>query len=318
MDELKKGLFLVLALALLAGRAGAAEKRIGVLMFSEEGRYKEAVRGMRDRLAEAGFKEPRVVFIIDHAAASKAKAAELVRKYSAEKLDLIFTLGTSITVPLAREIRDTPLVFSIVYDPVEAGIAKTWKSSGNNTTGTSTFLPMSLVMKRLLEFAPVKRLAVLYTPGEKNSESQLKDLQNEQAASFVKVVPVPLAVKEDIDDLLPEVVRTSDALYITGSNLVNSRLEFIVDMATRARVATVTHLDDLVERGVLLGVCPDAYKLGRLAGEKVLRIFRGEKPSSLPIEAPGEHELIINSKTARAGGFQVPPAFLKNVKKEIR
>jgi len=306
-----------LTLALFSIEAGA-EKRIGVLLFSEEARYIEATKGFMDTLKERGFGEPQTKIIIENAGANKAKAAELVQKFAAAKMDLIFTLGTHATTAVAREIKDVPIVFSVVYDPVEAGIAKDWKSSGNNTTGTSSKVPMSKLMDSLKVFAPVKRLAVLYTFGEKNSEAQLKDLQGIQADYGIKVVPVPLTRTEEFAQLLPVVIRSADALYVTGSNLVNSQLSIIVDMATKAKVVTITHLDDLVERGVLLGVCPSAYLIGRLAGEKAVKIFKGVKPSSIPIESLKEFDVIINLKTAKAGDFQVPPDFMKTVRRTIK
>ncbi len=211
-----------------------------------------------------------------------------------------------------------PIVFSVVYDPVEAGIAKDWKSSGNNTTGTSTKIPMSKLMDSLKRFAPVKSLAVLYTPGEKNSETQLKDLQGIQADYGIKVVPVPLTRTEEFAQLLPVVIRSTDALYVTGSNLVNSQLSIIVDMATKAKVITITHLDDLVEKGVLLGVCANSYLIGRLAGEKAVKILKGVKPSSIPIESLKQFDVMINLKTAKAGDFQVPPDFMKTVRRTIK
>ncbi|MFH1624570.1 MAG: ABC transporter substrate-binding protein, partial [Pseudomonadota bacterium] len=198
------------------------------------------------------------------------------------------------------------------------GIAKNWKSSGNNTTGTSTKIPMSKLMDSLKVFAPVKSLAVLYTPGEKNSETQLNDLQGTQADYGIKVVSVPLTRAEEVTQLIPIVLRSADALYVTGSNLVNSQLPIIVDMAIKAKVVTITHLDDLVERGVLLGVCPNAYLIGRLAGEKAVKIFKGVKPSSIPIESLKQFDVIINLKTAKAGDFQVPPDFMKTVRRTIK
>ena len=125
--------FLTLALFSIEAQA---QRKIGVLMFSEEARYIEAEKGIKDKLREGGFGEPKTTFIVEQADGNKARAAELVQKFAAEKLDLIITLGTSATVAVSREIKDVPIVFSVVYDPVEAGIAKDWKSSGNNTTGS--------------------------------------------------------------------------------------------------------------------------------------------------------------------------------------
>ena len=306
-----------LTLALFSIEAGA-EKRIGVLLFSEEARYIEATKGFMDTLKERGFGEPETKIIIENAGANMAKVAELVQKFAAAKMDLIFTAGTSATTVVAREIKEVPIVFSVVYNPVEAGIAKDWKSSGNNTTGTSSKVPMSKLMDSLKVFAPVKRLAVLYTFGEKNSEAQLKDLQGIQADYGIKVVPVPLTRTEEVAQLLPVVIRSTDALYVTGSNLVDSQLSIIVDMATKGKVITITHLDDLVEKGVLLGVCSDSYRMGRLAGEKAAKILKGVRPSSIPIESLKQFDVMINLKTAKAGDFQVPPDFMKTVRRTIK
>jgi putative ABC transport system substrate-binding protein len=206
----------------------------------------------------------------------------------------------------------------MVYDPVEGGIVKGWKSSGNNTTGSSPMVPMTELLDGLMKFTPARRLAVLYSPGEKNSESQLRDLQELQTRYRLKVIPVPLTSKEEIAQLLPEIVRTSDVLYITGSNLVNSQVALIVEKATKAGVVTMTHLDDLVKSGVLLGVYSDSSEVGRLAGEKAVKILKGAKPSAIPIESLKNHTLIINMKTARAGRFRIPPDFLKLVNKTIQ
>jgi putative tryptophan/tyrosine transport system substrate-binding protein len=294
-----------------------AEKKIGVLMFSDESRYVEAARGITDRLKEMGFAEPKTTFRIEKAGANKARAAELVQEYAAAKLDLIVTLGTSATIAVNREINDIPIVFSVVYDPVDAGIAKAWKSSGNNTTGTSPKIPMSKPLEMLKNFAQAKKLAVLYTPGEKNSESQLKDLQAIQDDHKIKVIPVRFTKVEDVNQLLPEVLRTTDALYITGSNLVNSQVTAITDMAARAGVITLTHLEDLMAKGVLLGVCSNPYAEGQLAGDKAVKILKGTKPSAIPIESARKSDVVINMKSAKKGGFQIPSKFMKTVTKVI-
>src|SRR5208337_1743315 len=181
--SLSKSFFaaVVFLIATLLSVNARAEKRIGFLLFSNESRYLEAAEGAKDKLYEAGYTKSNTHYIIEKADANKAKAVELVKEFAREKLDLIVTLGTSSTVIVAREIKDVPIVFGIVYDPVDAGIAKSWKSSGNNTTGTSTKIPMVKVISTLELLRPIKRLAVLYTPGEKNSETTLKDLQNIQA-----------------------------------------------------------------------------------------------------------------------------------------
>jgi putative tryptophan/tyrosine transport system substrate-binding protein len=315
-----KKIFLFVAMAIIlnfvAGEA-SAQKKIGILMFSEQPRYYESINGMRDQLKKEGFGEPAVTFTIENAKSSKAKVVEIVRKFAAAKMDLIITIGTSATVPTAQAIKDVPILFNMVYDPIQAGIAKDWKSSGNNTTGVSTRVPMSKLLSSLIELKPIKRLAVLYTPGEKNSEVELLELLKNQEKFQIKAVPIILAKKEEATQALSEVVRTVDALYLTGSSVVSAAVPIIASIANKATVLTMTHLDDLVDKGVLLGVCPDAYQLGRLAGKKAARILKGDKPSSIPIETGKKFDVVLNMKTAEAGQFQIPPKFMKTVTRTI-
>lgn len=293
------------------------DKRIGVLLWSAEPRYTESQKGVMEQLKKEGFGEPSVKFIVENAAGNKAKAAEVAHRFAAAKMDLVVAVGTTAAIAVTGEIKDVPVVFSMVYDPVETKIARDWKSSGNNTTGASPKVPLARLVHSLKELTPVKKLAVLYTPGEKNSEAQLKELQGAQDETRVKVVPVPLTSKEDVVQILPEVVRSVDAVYLSGSSVVGATVGAIVEMATRAKVVTISHLDDLVDQGVLLGVCANPYVVGRLAGEKAARVLRGAKPAAIPIESLKKVEVIINMKTARAGKFQVPSSFMKSVTKVV-
>ena len=301
----------------LSNTNASENKKIGILMFSDALRYHEAVSGIRDVLDKAGYRKPHTEIIMENAMGNKAKMAELVRQFAEAKLDLIFTLGTSAAVPTAREIKEVPLVFSVVYDPVEAGIAKSWRSSGNNTTGVSNKIPMDRIMRRLAQFTSVKRLAVLYTIGEKNSESELRDLQAVHARFSIDLLPAPMASREDIEAILPEVLRNSDALYLTGCPVVTDQLSLIVELANRAKIVTVTHLEDLVEKGALLGVCADFDVVGSLSGKKAVKILRGAKPSSIPIERARSFSLILNRGTAHKGDFIIPPDILKAAQRII-
>lgn len=311
-------LFIVLiSLISLFPVVARAEKRIGIFTFHEEVRYNEAKNGILDQLKKAGYEEPAVKYTIENAQSSKAKAAEIVRKFAAAKMDLIITIGASATIPITREIKDVPVVFSMVFDPIGTGVAKDWKSSGNNTTGVSSRVPASRIADTLNAFAPIKRLAVLYTPGEINSETHLMEVKKIENDFQIKIIPIILTNKEEIDQTLSEVIRTADALYLTGSTIIGETVPIIVDMANKAKVVTITHLDDLVEKGVLLGVCPDSHSVGILSGKKAVKILKGAKPSSIPIEIGKKLDVILNKKTAKAGKFQIPPAFMKTVTKTI-
>jgi putative ABC transport system substrate-binding protein len=88
-------------------------------------------------------------------------------------------------------------------------------------------------------------------------------------------------------------------------------------MANKSKVATITHLEDLVGKGVLIGVCGDSYLSGYLAGEKAVKILKGAKPASIPIEKIKKFDVILNMKSAKTGNFQITPKFKKTVTRTI-
>jgi putative ABC transport system substrate-binding protein len=258
-----------------------------------------------------------VKITVEHARGSKAKLVEAVMKFAADRPDMIISLGTIPTLAVTREIKDVPVVFGMVYDPVEAGIARNWKSSGNNTTGASPLIPMSTLVGMLKEVKPVKNLAVLYTADEKQSRIQLLELKKIQAYFRIKVIPVILSEKEEVTKTLASVVRAVDAIYITGATIIGATVPEIIEMTNSAQVVTITHLPDYVEKGVLIGICANAYSVGRLTGKKAVQVLKGAKPAAIPVEKGKSVDVILNRKTMAAGQFQIPPPFMKKVTKII-
>jgi putative tryptophan/tyrosine transport system substrate-binding protein len=295
----------------------AAEKKIGILLFNEQPRYVENKRGVIDQLRKHGFSEPNYKFTIESADGSKVKALQSVRRFVAANMDMIITIGTSATIIAAAEVSDIPLVFVMVWDPVESKIARSWKSSGNNVTGVSSKTSASRLLGVLREISDVRNVAVLYTRGERNTEIQLKEFQAEQKKYNVRIIPVSVAGKEDLANIMPHLVTQAQAICLTGSSVVGDNLPEIVRVATRAGVITASQSEDLVERGAYVGITVDPYAIGMLAGEKAVKILKGAKPSSIPIETLKKQDVIINMKTARSGGFVIKPAFVKKVTKTV-
>ncbi len=294
-----------------------AEKRINMLLWDEDSRFVDCAKGVLDQLKGDGYGEPGVTITLENAQGSKLKLAELVTKFATAKPDMIISLGTIPTVAVTKEIKDIPVVFGMVYDPVGAGIAKSWKSSGNNTTGTSPLIPMSTLIGTLKEMRPVKTLAVLYTADEKPSRIQLLALKKNQEYSQIKVIPVILSEKEDVRKVLTSVVRAAEAVYVTGATIIGPIVPAIVEIAGNARVVTITHLPDYVNKGVLIGVCANPYFVGRLTGKKAVQVLKGAKPAAIPVETEKRVDLTLNRKTAAAGQFKIPPSFMKKVTKTI-
>jgi len=317
LKKLICGIALLCAIVMLYAVDASAGKKIGVLVWSRETHYTEAASAVLEQLKKEGFGEPSTQFVIENADGNKAKAAELAQKFFASKMDLVIAVGTSAAIAAVQDIKSIPVVFSMVYDPVESKIAKSWKSSGNNTTGTSSKVPMSLIINTLKQLSPVKRLAVLYTPGEKNSELLLKDLEGLQVETQIKIIPVPLSRKEEVTSVISDVVGVADAIYLSGSSIVGSTASMIAETAAKAKVITVTHLTDMVDKGALLGVCANPHAEGLLTGIKAAKVLKGANPASIAIEPLKKFDVTVNMKTVRIGGIEIPTAFMKLVTKTL-
>src|SRR6185295_9112756 len=164
-------------------------------------------------------------------------------------VDAFVAVGTNSALPLAKAVQDKPIIITVVFDPIKAGIAKDWKSSGRNVTGSSSFVSLPAFMQRLCRYYTgdyaIRTVAVPYTPGEKNSEVQLAEVQSVEKALHLKVVPVPVANAQDVSKWLKGLRGHADLIMITGSNIVATQSKEIIEASIREKVLTATHLEDL-------------------------------------------------------------------------
>jgi len=296
--------FTIVALLLMLCADVHAAETIGVLLFSEEPRYVEAFRGIRDALAKGGYREPTTLFDVRSAGGSRAVAARIVREFRRKGVRMLVTLGTNATIAARRETGDIPILFSMVYDPVGAGVVTQWDKPGTNATGTSPKIPMGEMMTLLGRFG-VKRLLVLYTPNEKNSEIQLRELM-ESGGGSIAIEPLMIRSVEEISSILPPLLSRVTGVYVTGSSVVGRSIDRVVSITRRHRVLTVTHLKDLVEQGVAVGMSADPYRLGFRAGEKGVRILAGHSPADIPVERDKNPVIYVNDATMQRIGASLP------------
>jgi putative ABC transport system substrate-binding protein len=162
----------------------------------------------------------------------------------------------------------------------------------------------------------VKRLAVLFTPGEKNTEAQLSDIQAVRDPQ-VQVRPIPLKSRADVARELTQLEGQADAVLLTGSSIVGDTAAQIVVLANKAKIITATQSEDHMDKGVLLGVTVDPAAVGRLAGKKAAQVLRGAKPSSIEIEGLKTSDVVLNLKVAKAIGLEIPASLRKAASKVI-
>jgi putative ABC transport system substrate-binding protein len=242
----------------------------------------------------------------------------LVRQYARELVGLepnvIVTTGSAGLVPLLRETRTVPLVFTIVPDPVGAGFVDSLARPGGNATGFVQFeFGMTAKWLELLkEVAPdVTRVAVLREPGLTAAIAQFAALQAVAPSLRMELVPLNFRDPADIERVVASFARSrSDGMVVTSGPLAAVHRKTIIATAARHKLPAVYVSRFTARDGGLISYGPDFVDQFRGAATYVDRILRGEKPADLPVQTPTKYELVVNLKTATALGLSIPPALL--------
>ena len=241
-----------------------------------------------------------------------------IRKYAAELAalapDVILAGGTAVVGPLLQATRTVPIVFVGVADPVGAGLVDSLARPGGNATGFMQF-EYSLSAKwlePLKQIAPgVTRAAVLRNAAVTSGIGQFAIIQSVASSVGVEVSPVNLHDAGEIERAVTAFARSGNSgLIVTASGLATVHRTLIIALAARHKLPAVYARRLFVTDGGLISYGTDLPDQFRQAAGYVDRILKGEKPADLPVQAPTRYGLVINLKTAKALGLEVPAKLL--------
>jgi ABC-type uncharacterized transport system substrate-binding protein len=291
-------------------------RRIGVLDVlahnDPEGHARTAA--LLRTLQQLGWTDGRNVRI-DHRWG--ANDPERIRGHAAELValapDVILAVGTLTVGPLLQATRTVPIVFVQVADPVGGGFVSSLAQPGGNATGFATFeyATSGKWPELLKEIAPrVTRAAVIRDPTRGPGIAQFAAIQAVAPSLGLEVSPIDARHSPEIERAIAAFARTSNGgLIVTGGGTALHR-DLIITIAARHRLPAVYPFRYHVASGGLISYGPDTIDAFLRAGGYVDRILKGEKPAELPVQAPTKYELVINLKTAKALGLEVPPMLL--------
>jgi putative tryptophan/tyrosine transport system substrate-binding protein len=304
----------------LAGRAQQRERmrRIGVLinLAADDPESPLRVAAFALGLSQLGWTAGRNVQIEYRWGAGDA---DRIRKYAAELValapDVIVGHGSPIVGQLQQLTQTVPIVFVSTADPVGAGLVASFARPGGNTTGFAIFSEFSISAKwleLLKEIAPrVTRAAVLRNPTQLTSGAMLGALQAVAPALGMDLTLIDARNAGEIERAVTAFARSPDGgLVALGITATNIHRHLIMSLASRHRLPAVYPYAYWVRAGGLISYGPDQVDQYRLAAGYVDRILKGEKPADLPVQAPVKYELVINLRTAKGLGFDIPPTVL--------
>jgi putative tryptophan/tyrosine transport system substrate-binding protein len=302
----------------LAARAQPGERvrRIGVLMYlaADDAEAQARLAAFAQGLRQSGWSEGRNLRID-----TRWATVDDVRKHAAELAALapdalLAGTGTATVAPLLQATRTLPIVFVSVIDPVGAGFVASLARPGGNATGF-TIYDYSMTgkwLELLKEVAPrVTRVAVLRDPAVASGIGQFGAVQIVAPSLGVDLTPVDVRDAGEIERAVTAFASGSNGgLIVTGSALGLVHRELIATLAARHKLPGVYSSRAYVTAGGLISYAPDLIDQFRLAAGYVDRILKGEKPADLPVQAPTKYELVINLKTAKALGLEMPASVL--------
>ncbi|MBU2257670.1 MAG: ABC transporter substrate-binding protein [Candidatus Omnitrophica bacterium] len=314
------GLIVLMSGLFFSSGVFAQEKvKVGIVMFSSESGYPVSSEGILSGLKKAGFDETNADFDIRNAKGNNENVTLIATEFMDKNVNIIMPIGTPAAIGVYKVNKNIPIVFSNVFDPVSAGIAKSLDNSGTNATGSSTWVEMFNIVKVLQQICPAKRIGVLYTDTEKQTIAQLESFRKLQDTLGIMVIAANVAKPEDAANAAQSLVNQRvDAVFITGGTAVGKGIPAILEVINKAKIPTAAHLPDRVKKGVLLAVSGDAFKIGELAGKKAAQVLKGTKPSEIPIESLTFYDITINADTAQTIGLVIPAKLLESAKEIIK
>ncbi len=312
-------LTIVLLAAFAVQTANAQTYTISVNQFVEHPALDAVLKGIQDYLKEQGA---AVKYNVHNAQANMGTATQIAKQMIGEKPDLLVAIATPSAQTVAQanakapaDLR-RPFLFSAVTDPVAAGLVKDIQAPGGLTTGVSDLLPLEEHINMVLTYKPgIKKLGLLYNAGEANSKANLAGIKKIGARKGFAVVEATASKTADVFQAAKSLIGRVDAVLVPTDNTIVSALESVIKVGVQNKLPIFCADVDSVKRGAIAAMGFDYYKHGYQTGAMALRILKGAKPASTPVEFQKDLQLHINKVYSEKMGLTPPEELLKKATK---
>jgi putative ABC transport system substrate-binding protein len=298
--------------------------RIGVAQTVSCPDFDADAKGFEKALAEAGFKEGiRVIYDRQNAQGDVNQTQTIAHNFLNADVDLIHSIATPSSRAVIKIIKDIPIVFSSVTDPVYAGLISKRSPVGTktrtNVTGVSDRWPVTLQFEMYTKFFPrAKKWGTIYSAGDPRSILYVKEMR--EAAKKLKVELIEATISNG-DEILPAtqfLAGKAQTIFITYDHIALSSFDTIVKVCKERKIPLFGGDLKCVTKGAMAAYGWDYFQIGYSAGRKAVRILKGEKPGDIPWELGERLVLLVNEKAARAQGAIVTPELLKKADKIVQ
>lgn len=293
------------------GKPADGKIKIGISKIVPHPALDACEQGIQDQLRNRGFD---AVFDLQSANGDPGTATQIANKFKHDKVAVAVGIATPTAQALANAIKDIPVVFSTVTDPVGAGLVSSLAHGEGNVTGMSDAIPTGEHIAMFKEIAGIKTLGYVYTGSEANSISALGIVEAACKEQGITLITQAINTSADVRQAAEAIVNRVDGIYMTTDNTVFSAVAAIIQVFGKAKkpvfAGDVTGVKD---GGCLIGSGFNYYKAGIATGNIVADILEGKKPGDIPVKfltEPSESDLMFDLDNAKLLGITIPQKYL--------
>ncbi len=302
--------------------ASGSEKtvKLGLTQFVEHPALDSVRQGIVDGLKASGFEEGKNLNIdFQNAHGEMNNTVTIAQKFAGDGKDMVVAIATPSAQAVAKTIVDKPVVFSTVTDPISAQLVRSLDKPDKNVTGTSDKVSMEQQLELIRTFLPdLKKLGVVYTTSEVNSQVQVEDLEKAAQKSGIEVVKAGISSLSEVQLATQSLVGKAEAILIPIDNTVVSSFEAVLGVAEQAKIPVFASDVDTVKRGAVATYGIDYYKMGKQTGEMAARVLKGQAVSQTAVEVSKETDLYVNETAVSTFGLTLTDEMRKRAKEIVK
>jgi len=298
------------------GAAKAPDKKVvklGISQIVEHPSLNATREGFLAALKDGGFVDKDNLQVdYQNAQGDPPTNLTIAQKLAADKKDLVLAISTGSAQAVVQNVKDAPVLFAGVTDPLGAKLVKSLDKPGGNVSGAADTAPESIT--KLMDFIAsdfpkVKNVGVILNEGEPNAVVMLKAAEAALAKHNIKVVKAAVANSSEVKQAAESLIGRADAFYTTLDNTVVSAIESVIKVANENKIPLFSADRDTVEKGAIATYGFKYYDHGYQVGKMAVEILKnGAKPADMKVTFPDKLDLIINQNAAKQQGVEITDA----------
>ncbi len=303
--QLGIALMLLVTVGLLTSTPAMAKVyKIGVTVIVSHPALEADQKGFEKALKEAGVEAE---YDYQNAQGEMSNAQAIAQKFADDKVDLVHAIATPTAQAACKVIKNIPVVYSSVTDPVDAGLVKTMDAAGGNVTGVSDAWPIDRQIALYHEMLPkAKKWGTIYNAGDANSVKSIGWTREAMKKRGLELIEVTIANSSEVYTAAQSLVGRVDAIYITSDNMVASALGSVTKVCNADKIPFFVGNTDQVALGAIVALGFNYTEVGYSAGKKAVQILKeGKKPGAIPSGPAEKLDLHISLKNAKKQGVEI-------------